>query len=323
MFLTWGRVSGRSIEIAAAVGGEARVIRATWLNRPWLVPIRWAISAGVTAAVLARRRPGKLIATNPPIWLGLVCTAYVRLARVPFALDSHPGGFGAQGDRVAARLQRLHRFVAKRATVVLVTADTWVQRVESWGGRALVVHEAPSPRPPLPPRPVGDPPVVLYVGTFGGDEPVEAVVDAARMAPDLRIRMTGDTVRAPAGLVAGAPPNVDFTGYLSPEAYYDAFASADLVMVLTTEPSSVMRAACEAVWWHRPLLVTDYPNLRSVFPYALTTSNDAADLVRGMREGLMVHATLSEACPAAYDFQDQRWRAQLRALRASLETAQR
>jgi glycosyltransferase involved in cell wall biosynthesis len=280
------------------------------------------ISAAVTAYVLVRRRPRSLIATNPPIWLGLVCTLYVRAARIPFVLDSHPGGFGAQGDRVAARLQRLHRFVARRATLVLVTTEEWADLVGAWGGRALVLYEAPSPRPPLPPRPAGRPPVVLYAGTFGGDEPVETVAEAARLAPELRVRMTGETARAPAAVLASIPPNVELTGYLSPDGYYEAFDHCDLVMVLTTEPTSVMRAACEAVWWHRPLLVTDHPNLRRVFPYAVTAPNEASELAKAMRRGVMSHATLSASCPAAYDFQDRSWRAQVRALRASLETAQ-
>ena len=68
------------------------------------------------------------------------------------------------------------------------------------------------------------------------------------------------------GLRDLAPPNVTFTGFLPSEEYERALLDADVIMTLTTEPSSIMRAAYEAVYARRPLIVTDWPLGRETVP---------------------------------------------------------
>jgi glycosyltransferase involved in cell wall biosynthesis len=281
VFLAWGAVAGRSEEIAAAIGGQATCFFPPGPTRRPPVLVRWVLSAIGTVGYLVRHRPKVVIVTNPPIFAPLVAYACARLIGATVVMDSHPGGFGAQGDRVAAKLQPLHRWMVRRAALVLVTDDSWSETVRDWGGTPAVIHEAPTDW-------VGGPPRrhqrlrVLVVGRFGRDEPVHAVIDAARARPECDFLVTGDPAALDAELRSGAPSNVTFVGFLDAAHYRGAVMDSDAVLTLTTEPTSVMRAAYEAVYARRPVVISDWPVGRELFPHALHTRNDAVAIARAI-----------------------------------------
>jgi glycosyltransferase involved in cell wall biosynthesis len=316
LFLAWTRTSGRAGDVAAALGGEAVLLhpRVPLLRHPLSTVVRYAVSTLQTVMVLARHRPRAIVVTNPPLIPPLLVATWCALSRTPFVLDSHPSGFGLKGRAVLARLQVVHRWLARRARAVLVTTPSLAEQVNGWGGHGLVVHEAPVafPEPRTPAVPT-----VLFVGIFATDEPVQEVVAAARLLPDTRFRITGDVARAPRGLVAEAPGNVTFTGFLGPEQYRSEVASSTLVLTLTTEPESVMRSAYEAVYARVPVVVTDTPALRKTFPYARFTDNDASSLTQALTGALQDLPQLRASCEPARAAQLTRWQDQLRALRAA------
>lgn len=310
-FVAWGAVAGRSEEIAGALGGTARCVFPPGSRRPPVL-VRWILSALVTVGHVLRHRPSVIIVTNPPCPAALVAWFSGRIVGARVVLDSHPGAFGAQGDRVAARLQPLHRWVSRRADVSLVASPEWRDIVESWGGTAVVVHEAPGTWECRPPA-RHDRLRVLYVGRFAADEPWRDVVDAAADVPEVDVLVTGDPrgARVHAGTL---PANVTLVGFLDPDHYREAVYDADVVISLTTEPGSVMRAGCEAVWAGRPLVVTDWPAGRAAFPYALHVDNNAPSLAAGIRRVQSLYEDLAAAAPAARREQADRWEHQLEEL---------
>lgn len=315
LHITWQRHGGRAHEIARALGGDALHVHPSGMSRRALVPLRYAVSLATTVWGLARLRPRAVIVTNPPVFPGLAVAAYSALTRAPFVLDSHPGSFGDKGNVIAQRMLRITMWLARRASAVMVTVDQYVRTVESWGGRGVVVHEAPPLWTVAATPPAHERPRVLYVGVFSSDEPVEEVIGAAALLPDVDVAITGDLAKCPAGLRESAPANVDFVGFLGPQAYTAEVERADVVISLTTEPTSIMRSAYEAVYARRPLVVSDWPSLREVFPHAHHVGNDAAALAAG------VQAALRDA-PAqlatALELQGDRWSDQLAELRTAL-----
>jgi len=309
-FLTWGRID-RAAEIAGALGGEAWSFRPRRLDRQALAPLRWLLGAVVTWAYLLRRRPRALVVTNPPIWLGLIAWMYTRPRRAPLVLDSHPGGFGVQGDPVAARVQRLHAWLAARADLVLVTAPHWVEIVNGWGGRGQVLHEAEPEWLPTPPKPAGEPFRLLFAGTFGRDEPVAEIVEAVRGLDNVTLEITGDPRKAPPEVTAAVGPNVVLLGWLDPQDYLAAISRADAVIVLSTEQTSVMRAACDVVWAMRPLLVNDNELLAEVFPDAVRAQCTVPELRAGVLRLVEEHQRLCELAPGARERQAAHWHDQL------------
>jgi glycosyltransferase involved in cell wall biosynthesis len=314
LFLAWTKTSGRAEDISAALRGDAHLVfpRVPLLPHPFSTALRYAIGTVQSALLLLRARPSAVVVTNPPLIPPLVVALWAAATRRPFVLDSHPSGFGLKGRRVLAVLQPVHRALARRATGVLVTTNELAGRVDAWGGRGIVVHEAPVDFPePSPPTD----PTVLFVGIFASDEPIDAVLDAARLLPDTRFRITGDPRRAPAQLVGSAPANVELTGFLATEAYRSAVSGASVVLTLTTEPHSVMRSAYEAVYAHVPVVMTDTAVLRGDFPYALFCENTGASIAAALRQALASQGELRARAPEAAALQRARWDKQLVALR--------
>lgn len=311
--MAWTSAPERAREIAAALGGAAFCHFPLGHVRA-IAPLRYIYSGVVTCLFLARQRPQAVIVTNPPIFPGLIALGYARLTGAPMLLDSHPGGFGLQGSRLSARLQPVVRWVIRRARSTLVTEQSLKARVEEWGGRAQIVHEAPPEweKPAtVPRREVSE---VLFVCTFNGDEPAEIVVDAARSLPDIAFKVTGDLRQAPVGLVDSAPGNVEFVGFLRGLRYPAALASADLIVVLTTEPTSVVKAGYEAVYAERPLLLSDWPAGRETFPDAAFADNTAAAVGSAIRTALDEQDRMLGAAVAARERQERRWARQRQAL---------
>jgi glycosyltransferase involved in cell wall biosynthesis len=314
-FIAWAEDDGRAIEIAAALGGEARIFYDLSIHRRELVPLRYAISATRTIAYLLWRRPRSLIATNPPIFPALIGLAYARLLRVPMVLDSHPAAFGRRGIHA---FEPLHAWVARRAESTLVTVEELAQVVDRWGSRADIAHEAPPAWSVPPPGPLPERPRILYIGRFAGDEPTAEVIVAAALAPELDFCITGDVRKCPRSLVAEAPPNVTFTGFLRDEAYSDEIGRANIVLVLTKRADAVNRAAYEAVYARRPLVVSASAVMRLLFPHAIHVRNDPRAIAAGLRSAVRGYESLVAATPAALAEQEARWLQQLSVLRVRL-----
>jgi Glycosyl transferase 4-like domain len=312
-FVAWSPIAGRAREIAGLLGGEAYVLPPSQGSGPGATLLRYARRVARTSWYLARRRPRTLIVSTPPVLAGVLAVAYGRVTGARVVLDAHPGSFGAQGDDVSAKLQPLHRWAVRRADATLVTTDAWADRVRAWGGRALIVHEAPPGRGPFgPPSGSGR---VLFVCTFEPDEPVEEVFAAAATLPDVRFVVTGDLRKRP-GIEASAPPNVALVGFLDADAYWREMEQADLVLALTTEATSVQRAGYETVYAQRVLVVSDWPVAREVFPHAIHVPNHAVGIAAGVRRGLAHLADHSASTQDARLLQERRWSRQLSGLRA-------
>jgi hypothetical protein len=86
-------------------------------------------------------------------------------------------------------------------------------------------------------------------------------------------------------------------------------------MVLTRHPLAVNRGACEAVYFERPLIISDLPAMTPLFPYAISVNNDSASIARGIQSTIERHPELVSACQQARALQKQRWQQQLDRLR--------
>ena len=317
--MAWSVNRGRVVELGGLLGAQPRLFYPSRLAGRRLTAVRYLVSVLWTGYVLLKERPDVVVVINPPVLAAASAVGFSRFAGAEVVIDSHPGGFGAQGDRLSAILQPLHRWAVRRSRATLVTGEHWAEVVRDWGGCPLVVHEPPAPWTSSASvravRGAGERPRVLFLGTYGRDEPVAELAAAAALLPEVRLRVTGDPAAAPPGLLDSLPANVEAVGYLGPEDYQAEVLRADLVVVLTTEPTSIMRAAYEAVYARRPIVVTDWPGLRVVFPHAVHVPNNAQGIADGVRSALHDLERLNGLAARAREQQEQRWQAQLAALR--------
>lgn len=318
-FLAWAPTAGRARDLAADLGGVAVAIYPQRLSSRRLTPARYAASGVLTVGRLLRHRPRAVVVQNPPVYPALIASAYAAVTRSRFVLDNHPASFGAKDNAQAQRMLGITRRLAARADGVLVTTPSWARVVESWGGRAVVLHEAPPTWTTAPPRPLdGRRPRVLFSCVFASDEPVAAVLEAARSLPELDVVVTGDPRKAPPGLLDTAPPNVVLTGWLDQPAYAQELDRCDIVLALTTEPTSVMRAAYEAGYARRVLVMSGTDVLRDLFPEAVAVGDDAASIAAGLQAAVADHDALIATLDTVRERQDSRWDAQRRDLAAIL-----
>jgi glycosyltransferase involved in cell wall biosynthesis len=319
--VAWTTLTARAEELARGFGGTGVRFGNLGLRSPASGPLRYLVNALRTVAWLARHRPRTLVVQNPPIVLAVIAAGWARATGGRFVLDSHPVSFGRKENRLWGAFVPLHRVLARRAALVLVTVDELADEVRSWGGRAVVVHEAPPAdqlRPERETRPASARPLVLFVAVYADDEPVEEVVAAAERVPDVDFEITGRLDLAAGRLPERLPANVRLVGFLGPDEYGRALDRADVVLALTTEPTSVVRAGYEAVYAGRPLVVSDWPSLRSLFPYAVPGENSIDGIAAAVRRALREHERLTAAAGAARQLQAERWSRQVADVRTAL-----
>jgi glycosyltransferase involved in cell wall biosynthesis len=310
-FVVWGPVEGRAAEFAAALGGDYRVFFDLGIVSRRLIPLRYVLSATRTIAYLARARPRSLIVANPPIFAAGTAWAYARAARIPLVLDSHPISFGQKSSRLGRFFLPIHAALTRRASTTIVGTDELAERVRGWGARADVVHEAPPPPAAgasgwaVP----GRRPRVLWSGIFAADEPISAVIDAARLLPDVEFMVAGDLRRCPVDPGA-APANVRWLGFLRGDDYRATLHAVDVVLALTDDSTSAMRAAAEAVYARIPLVISDLRHLAELFPGGVRVSNDAESIANGVRAALATRDQLTEQSTRMRDGQLGRWHEQ-------------
>ncbi len=276
--LAWTKISARQEDLAHLLSGQVEIVYPERASQNSVV--RYMLSAMQTIRFLRRGSYDVLIVTAPPVEAALVCAVFRRRTK-PFLLDSHPGAFGLSGDAHSGRLQAVHRWLWRQAASVLVTTPELAKLVDDGGGLGLVFHEPPArwqeaePELALPRAPAPEEPKRVCVPfIFTRDEPVEVLLSAARQLPDVEFRVTGNPDRLPQETIV--PPNVTLVGFLDSKRFLKELAESDVVLVLSTEPQSVMRTAYEAIRLGRPLIVSKTEATLMYFPFAAHTENSGS-----------------------------------------------
>jgi glycosyltransferase involved in cell wall biosynthesis len=123
------------------------------------------------------------------------------------------------------------------------------------------------------------------------------MVKAAKELPDVTFHVTGNTSYADKKIIASAPPNVIFTGFLNePYPYFGYLQSCDAIMVLCTVERTLCAGMYEAAALGKPLIASDLEAVRDFFTSGVVyVKNGYKDIARGVRESRSSNAALSEA----------------------------
>lgn len=259
------------------------MVYASWLGSHWLtVGIKYLWQALRTWRLLRRSRADVAYAMTPPVFAGFVLYLYSRVFRLRYVIDVHTAALLMPRWR---RLQRLQALVCRHAVTTLVTNEHLASIVRSGGGHATIVRDVPVVFPVSTAFEGERHANVAVICSFNYDEPIAAILEAARLCPGESFVFSGDPSRLPPPLLAEAPPNVRFAGFLPDADYGSLLAHADAVMSLTTRDHTMLRGAYEGVYMGRPVIVSDWPLLREAFDSgAVHVTADAADIARGVRE---------------------------------------
>jgi len=247
-----------------------------WLgSHPATVWLKYLGQTLETWRVLGYERPDVVFVMTPPPIAILPVYLYCAVRRVPFVIDAHSGVFLTKRWRL---FQGLQFWFCRRAATTIVTNEHLAERVRAHGGGAVIVPDVPIEfdRTANPPAGV-DRFTVVFVTSFDRDEPIGAMVEAARRLPDVPFLMTGDPGRA---TVPGPlPANLRLTGFLQTETYGALLRKAGVVVALTTDDFTMQRAAYEGICQGTPVIVSDTQLLRDAFDEGAVHVDNSPDAI--------------------------------------------
>lgn len=280
--VVWAPHEARSAAFARWLDAPLHTVHYLAARRPAVAPLKYVLQWAKTYLVLARERPRTVYVTNSPPFAGLCVWSYCVATGTRLVVDTHPPSLYGRKWRWARPIQR---FVTRRADLNVIDQQRFADLLASWGARVVVLTNPPTivPESARAAPAADDPPTFTYVGTFGSDEPLEILLDAARRMPEARFFVLGDTALAKRSYLEGAPDNVTFTGYVTGDAYWRRLTSSHGIVVLTTHEHSLLGAAQDARSAGVPLVVSDQPTLREAFTAGTTFVPNTPD---GMLEGL-------------------------------------
>lgn len=311
--IAWAPYSRRSEMFARELDGTLHCIHYLKFQSPAYAPLKYVLQTVRTLWVLFRDRPSAVHVQNPPFVCGLVVDLYRALTGARYVIEHHSAAFGPAWDW-ALPAQKL---LARHAVTNIATNEHWASLIRSWDAHALVMYDPFLELPQVGPYPLEPGVNVAFLGTFAADEPVQAVLGAAALLPEIHFHVTGETTRVPE-LVAAAPANVSFTGFLdSNREYLGLLRGVDAVIVLTTRDHTLQLAGCEAIAVGKPLVTSDFPYLRELFAAgAVFVEPSAESIAAGVRDAVDRASELAAEIPRFRDQQRAEWNARLRQLEA-------
>jgi colanic acid biosynthesis glycosyl transferase WcaI len=243
---------------------------------------------GTVVAAASKPRPDMVLAMSPPLTLGAAGRAVATRFRVPFVFniqDVFPDvaiKTGAlKGEKVIRASKALEAWSYRRADAVTVLSDDLRANVAgklppAQAGKVRVIPNfidtgriAPGPKENAYRTELGltGKTVVMYAGNLGYSQPVELLVEAARLLadelPDLAVVVNGGGSARPAlESLAADVPDVTFVD-LQPKARLpEVLAAADVHVVLLREglaASSVPSKLYSILAAGRPLVASVDP----------------------------------------------------------------
>lgn len=317
--VAWAPYSRMSDTFAHELRGKLYCIHYLRFQSPIHAPFKYVLQTVRTLQVLFSERPTAIHVQNPPFVCGLVVDLYCRLTGAKYVLHYHSAAFAGIW-RWALPIQKL---LARRAATNIVTNQHWAAIVRGWGGHAMVMIDPFLDLPVCRTFPVKAGFNVAFVCTFAPDEPVEAVLAAATLLPEVNFYITGNIKKLSADLLAQTPPNVTFTGFLDPYREYPGLLrAADAIMVLTTRDYTLQLGGCEAVAAGKPLITSDWPYLREVFGKGTVYVSASAESIRdGVVSVRQRYNALAQEIVALREQSREEWDVRLRQLRERVARA--
>lgn len=275
----------------------------------------------LTLWVLFRRRPGLVFVQAPPILAVYAAWLYGRICGVPYVVDAHntmiydtfwprlPGAMAAL--RHAATVLVHNKYVEELALAMELPC-------------AVLMDRPPRIRPgefSLPLAIVGDrrAPRVVVPCSYDVDEPLTELQAATRALPHVDFFITWYRDKLPRQFAQGCGSNVFFTGFLPIDQFNSLLACADVLLVLTTRDGTQPSGATEALSFERPLVVSDSPTIRALFPRgAIYVDNRAAAIADGIRTALDEKTRLSREMASFKAEKESLWEQQFQGLKLRL-----
>jgi glycosyltransferase involved in cell wall biosynthesis len=314
LFLAWAPYSVRAESISSRLGASLHTLSYKTRLKVY-APVKYPLLFYKTLRLLASERPTTIICQTPPIFCPLAAMFYAasnKRKNIRVIIDAHTASFEKPWSLPI--LRTITRWAIGNAIAVIV-ANAELQNVvyQNYGVMPLVLDDGVpqlnhatrkasqisisrgskygqqqhplSMHPQLRPKELEDESAgtkfaVAVISSFASDEPIEEVIEAAKILAETTIfYVTGDPSRLASGRLfewKQTASNVIFTGFLNQQEYISLLKKVDAVMVLTRRHDNMLSGAHEALALEKPLITSDWPPLRKYFSAGTTYVNNSA-----------------------------------------------
>ena len=221
---------------------------------------------------------------TPSVFATIPVYIFCKIFRARYIIDAHTGAFL---DSMWEKVMFLQRFFCQKSILSIVTNRGMAKILEEWGANYLIIPDVPiqcetSRLPELKGKTN-----VTFVNTFGKDEPISQFLDATKKMLEVQFFVTGKLKKKHRIFTDLQLQNVHFTDFLADEDYAGLLQASDLIVVLTTRDHTMLRGAYEAIYYGKPVVISNWEVLRENFPQgAVFVDNSSAGIADGISSAL-------------------------------------
>ncbi len=277
--------------------------------------LRYPVLIFRTVYLLIIKRPRTLFVENPSIVLALLAVIYKKITRAKAVVDAHNSVIDHLNSREPL-LTNLTKYIIRNTDLTIVTNSNLKNEIEKYSGKGFVLPDPIPHFPKIEPIRLKGRYNILYISSFGEDEPIEEVIGAAkRLDKNIFIYITGNYRRYLQKLPEKIPTNVIFTGYLPEEKYIQMLHSVDLIMDLTKSEDCLVCGMYEALAVEKSLILSDKKALRDYFNSgAVFTANTPSDIARSINTVLKKKKTICKEIAYIKTIKQKMWEADFKKL---------
>lgn len=237
--------------------------------------IRCIILSFRTIAVLLTARNSVVFVQNPSIVLSSLCCLLKGLLGFRLVVDRH-SSFKLSSRNSSSLTYKLFHILSdytlRKADYTIVTNKPLAMFVESMGGTALTLPDK-LPELNVESKP-GD--YYVFVSSMADDEPIEEVIEAFRLLPGVKLKITGNYLKAIKRgelYLCDLPGNVELTGFVSDEEYKELVGLCKSMIVITDLEFTLTCGSYEAVSLGKPIISGNTRTIKNYFSKGVVYSN--------------------------------------------------
>lgn len=261
VYLAWAPYNRRAECFAQQLGAELILISFFKYRNPKWAIIKYPIMAIQTLLVLFKRKPEIIFVMTPPLFCVIFVYIYCICFQSKFIIDAHTGSLLS---KPWIKLRLLHKFLCRQAIVTVVTNQYLVQLIKSWGAFGVAMNP-PIVLPDIKYKKLAGNHNVLFVNSFAPDEPIEEIIEVAKVLQSIAFYITGDCSTAPKKIINQSSSNVIFTDFVPYKKYLQLMHSVDGVLCFSKRDYTLLSGGEEALFVGKPLLTFNFNFLKEFF----------------------------------------------------------
>lgn len=313
VFLVWASYHRRSELLAEHFG--AKIFYITYGKRGNVIDTiaKYPLQALFTWRILSVEKPDLIFVQNPPIFCAMVAYLFGLCYGSKYIIDSHTGAFLTPLWR---KFLWLNRWLSRRALMTIVHNKSQEITISNWKCPYCVIGFIPGKYPEGEQFLFDGKFNVAVISTYGDDEPLVKIFEAADYLSDVDFYITGTPKKNLRSILTQKPDNCHLTGYLTYDKYIGLLRGADVVMDLTTRDQTLLMGGFEAVSLGKPLIVSEWPVLKDYF-FAGTVfvPNTVQGISKGVRQAQHDLLAMERDVEYLRDLLQQEWEKQFKGLK--------